>query len=96
MVLLSLVQLTQVARKSMAELKIGTYMLFTGIICLLLVMQLKIQNEGTYYSRTTEPVVIEKEMSFERYLDSFNICVTSFGFVLTLFPVYSSMRKDKR
>jgi amino acid permease len=35
-------------------------------------------------------------MSFERYLDSFNICVTSFGFVLTLFPVYSSMRKDKR
>jgi hypothetical protein len=52
-VLLSLVQLTQVARKSMAELKIGTYMLFTGIICLLLVMQLKIENEGTYNSRTT-------------------------------------------
>ena len=50
-ILLSLAQLTQVARKSMAELKLGTYTLFIGIISLLLVMLLKIHNEGTYSER---------------------------------------------
>jgi amino acid permease len=86
-----------VARQSMAELKIGTYMLFTGIISLLIVMQLKIYNEGSYSSRTAaESQTVSEERTFESYLDSFNICITSYGFVLTLFPVYSSMRKDNR
>jgi len=32
----------------------------------------------------------------ENYVDALNISVASFGFVLTLFPVYSSMKKAKR
>ena len=42
-ILLCLIQLSQVARKNMSELKIGTYMLFTGVLCLLLVMQIKLK-----------------------------------------------------
>lgn len=35
-------------------------------------------------------------MTTEDYVDSFNIIVSSFGFVLTLFPVYGSMKKSLR
>lgn len=47
-ILLSMAQLPHVTRKSMHELKIGTYMLFFGILCLLCLLQFKIIQNGSY------------------------------------------------
>lgn len=35
-------------------------------------------------------------VTVENYVDTLNICVATNGFVLTLFPVYTSMRKSLR
>jgi amino acid permease len=95
-VILCLLQVPQVFRKSMHEIKIATYLLFTSLICMLVIMQIKIYNEGTYTSRNQDGITIHKSVTLESYVDSLNISVASFGFVLTLFPVYTSMKKAKR
>jgi amino acid permease len=95
-VILGLIQLPHVFRKSIAEMKLSTYLLFTGIISLLILMQVKLRLQGSYSQRAGPEHVSAKNITFESYVDTVNICVTSFGFVLTLFPVYSSMRKDVR
>jgi len=59
-------------------------------------MQIKMYREGTFTTRHGDQAITKKDLVFENYVDSFNIAVASFGFVLTLFPVYSSMRKDSK
>ena len=86
----------QVFRKSMHEIKIATYLLFTSLVCMMVIMQAKIYTEGTYKSRTQKTITSDKPVTLENYVDALNISVASFGFVLTLFPVYSSMKKAKR
>jgi hypothetical protein len=44
-------QLTLVGKQNMAELKLGTYLLFFGIISMLIVIQLKTYMEGSFNSR---------------------------------------------
>ena len=40
--------------------------------------------------------VVEKPVSFEAIMDSLNIAVTSQGFIISLFPIYSSMARHAR
>jgi len=94
-VVLGTLQVPHVFRKNMSEMRISSYMLFTGIISLLVLMVVKLQLQGPYVERFG-PEHTERYISVETKIDTLNICVTSFGFVLTLFPVYSSMRKDQR
>ena len=40
--------------------------------------------------------LVEKPVSFEAIMDSLNIAVTSQGFIISLFPIYSSMARHAR
>ena len=86
----------QIFLKSMHENKTATYLLFLGLVCMLAIMQAKIFQEGTFQSRSSPVAITTKTVSLESYIDALNISIASFGFVLTLFPVYNSMKRAKR
>ncbi len=83
-------------------------MLFLGVICLIVLLSGLLFINGSYDYRLehglidTSTVVkpeeeTPKEMgSFESLVDSLNIAVASQGFVIALFPIYSSMARSAR
>lgn len=106
-----------VVRKRIQELKLSTYVLFFGVICLILLLTVLLASNGTYASRLENgditPVVISPEQTTSegeisaaeadtstnflmKLMDSVNIAVTSQGFVIALFPIYTSMARDAR
>ena len=87
-------------RKRLQELKLTTYVLVFGVVCLTILLSAKLCLEGSYQYRVEhgitqplEPVgATEHERSLgERTLDSINIAVASQGFVIALFPIYGDM-----
>ena len=92
-------------RKRLQELKLTTYVLVFGVVCLTILLSAKLCLEGSYQYRVEhgitqplEPVgTTEHERSLgERTLDSINIAVASQGFVIALFPIYGDMQKAAR
>ena len=77
-------------------------MLFTGVISLIILLTALLCFNGNYNSRHadgTVPVKIvikEESGSIESVVDSLNISVASQGFVIALFPIYSSMSRQSR
>ena len=81
----------------------STYVLFIGVLCLIALLSSLLIINGSFESRlesgvTTADVQQEpKEVSaFESVTDSVNIAVSSQGFVIALFPIYSGMAQSAR
>ena len=95
-----------VTRKKIASLKITTYILFFGVISLVTLLSVLLIKDGSYEYRLEngliEPSIYagasdREEISvFEGVMDSVNIAVASQGFVIALFPIYSSMAQTAR
>ena len=95
-----------VTRKKIASLKITTYILFFGVISLVALLSVLLMKDGSYEQRiangSIEPSVyagahVKDETSvFEGVMDSVNIAVASQGFVIALFPIYSSMASSAK
>ena len=103
---LSLLIAPIIVRKRIQELKLSTYVLFFGVICLALLLTVLLAVNGTYEHRLSTGQIsttasssdaVEESASFlSSFVDSLNIAVASQGFVIALFPIYSSMVREKR
>ena len=82
---LSILILPIIIRKRLSELKFTTYVLFLGVISLMVLLSIKLGVEGSYNYRvehgiTSPPVAVVNEIhrSFgEKIMDSVNIAVAS-------------------
>ena len=95
-----------IVRKRIQELKVSTYVLFLGVLCLIILLTALLVANGSYEYRhelsgadTLTPPVEETKTevgAIEGVVDSVNIAVASQGFVIALFPIYSSMSRPVR
>ena len=78
----------------------STYVLFIGVLCLIALLSSLLIVNGSYESQLDAGTGIPsaqiqtetKQVSaFESVTDSVNIAVSSQGFVIALFPIYSGM-----
>jgi amino acid permease len=84
----------------------STYILFAGVICLIVLLSALLFMNGSYdyrveqglidESTVVKPVKPEGMSPLESVVDSINIAVASQGFVIALFPIYSSMAREAR
>ena len=93
-----------VLRKRLQELKFTSYVLFAGVIFLLTLLAVKLKTDGSYQHRVVGPVVEETSVTtadesgitFEKLIDSCNIAIASYGFILGLFPVRNDMKASAK
>ena len=98
-IILGLVQLPIITRRRLQELKFTTYALVGGVVFLLLILTTRLIQNGAYVepAHPNEAVHVEasnetEALKFEDLLDSTNIAVASYGFVINLFPIYCDMQ----
>lgn len=74
-------------KKSLAELKFQSRILFVGVLTLLFILSVKQFEDRA-------PVVVSDKKTFEleNFIDSINITLTSYGFIINLFPIASQMK----
>jgi amino acid permease len=73
-------------KKSLSEMKFQSKILFIGVITLLLILFIKqFEDHPEPENKPSEGIV------FEEFIDSINITLTSYGFIINLFPVASQM-----
>ena len=89
---LTLFLLPVLLKRNLSELKFQSRILFFGIITLLIVLFIK-QFEDTDIDRSAAH--IGPDDYAEKFIDAINITITSYGFVINLFPIQSQM-KDKK
>ena len=69
-------------KKSLSELKFQSRILFSGVCMLLMVL---------FLMQFQEPIVFEYPINevkrTEKIIDSMNISITSYGYVINLFPI---------
>lgn len=90
-----MIQTPIVVKKRLQELKFTTYVLFAGVILLIsLLISVLIKDDklaelgpGRVIPQDTEKVGIEE------VIDSLNIAVASYGFVINLFPIQTDMKR---
>ena len=93
LVLLCIIQLPIVLKKNIHEIKIASYMLFIGVFSLITLLCLNLYIFGPHESRGIDIVEhVRPAITTENIVDSLNITVASFGFLLVLFPVRNSMK----
>lgn len=82
-------------RRSLGEMTFQTKILFCGVVALILVMAEKALTKES----ELEPIKIrvgeftKEKSAIEHWLDSSNICMMSFGFMLNLYPIINSIKK---
>ena len=80
-------------RRSLGEMTFQTKILFCGVLALILAMAQKaLFSDG----QLTAPIVREERSAIENWLDSANICMMSFGFMLNLYPIINSIKISKQ
>ena len=96
-----------IIKKKIQEMKFATYVLFFGVISLIVMLTFLLIFRGSYDSRvasgeieaapaaSADTDVAEGDMT-EKLVDSLNIAVASQGFVIALFPIYQSMARESR
>jgi len=76
-----------------------------GVSCLVLLLTTLLIINGSYETRLSEgkvkptpidPSLPDKTGTIEGFIDSVNIAVSSQGFVIALFPIYSSMSQSAK
>jgi len=77
-------------KKKITDLKAATYLLFAGVIALLLVFVFRLISMGPVVSTPWES---GKAVTAEAVMDSANITVTSYGFIINFFPIYATLRE---
>lgn len=87
--MLTFVQLTQSLKRQISELSFQRMMMPVGIGLMLLILFVKILTKGK--ESTTSQTVKSEVPSFSALLDSFNITISSYGFLVNLYPIYSKM-----
>ena len=97
-----------IVRKRIQELKLSTYVLFFGVICLVTLLSVLLIVNSSYDSRVQSGLIVVNQATTqavdaagttgfaEKLMDSVNIAVASQGFVIALFPIYSSMGREVR
>ena len=88
-----------IVKKRLQELNFMTYVMFTGVICLVTLLSIRLNMEGSYESRNGPAIDsnnIEGPNKLETVIDCINIGVASQGFVISLFPIYCDMTSDAR
>ena len=86
-VTLFLILLPIVLKKHIKELKIITYLLFTGVITMVIVFFVKTLQSDPNIPPAVPSVTYEKGSIF----DSMTIILTSYGFILNFYNVYSCL-----
>ena len=83
-----MVQTPIVVKESLSEIKFTTYVLFSGVIALIIMLI-------TMSVQKSEPQVIisEKTATLEETVDSVNIALASYGYVICLFPIMKDMKE---
>lgn len=85
--LVSILTFPFLMKRSLADLKFQSHILCAGVITLLMILTVK---QFQVEQRLDKPIVIEvkaQEFALERIVDSVNILLTSYGFVINLFPI---------
>lgn len=93
-ILIMMTQLPYLSSTSLTELKCTTYLFFTTIVSMLIILSTKTYIQGAMSLSPSQNTLAN--VTLETYTDSFNMTVASFGFVLQLYPVYASMQKKER
>ena len=88
--LLSAVMIPVFVQKKITDLKLATYLLFAGVISLLLVFVFNLISKGPVVDTPWES---GKVVTAEGVMDSANITVTSYGFIINFFPIYATLRE---
>lgn len=74
-------------KKSLAELKFQSRILFVGVLTLLFILSIK-----QFEDRAVVVITEKKTFELENFIDSINITLTSYGFIINLFPIASQMK----
>lgn len=83
-VILCILLIPFLIKKRLAELKFASYLQIIGIISLILIFIFNAVNKSSKAEETKM-----KELTMEGVLDCLNIVLTSYGFTLNFYPVYS-------
>jgi len=89
-VLVTLISVQTMLKKSLAELKFQSRILFVGVLTLLAILAIKQFEERAPGAN----VVIQKKLELEGFIDAINITLTSYGFIINLFPIASQMKEQ--
>mmetsp|Transcript_3880 Transcript_3880/g.2608 ORF Transcript_3880/g.2608 Transcript_3880/m.2608 type:complete len:229 (+) Transcript_3880:624-1310(+) len=77
-------------KKRITDLKAATYLLFAGVISLLAVFVFRLIATGPVVSTPWES---GKVVTAESVMDSANITITSYGFIINFFPIYATLKE---
>lgn len=80
--------LPNILKKRIHELKFTSVLLFGGVISMVLIFAVRVFFYGNTLNKKSEKM---EEYVHGNIIDSIAIVVTSYGFILNLFPVYTSM-----
>lgn len=83
-----IISIKTMLKKSLTEMKFQSKILFIGVITLLLILFIKQFESHPEPTKKSNNSGIE----LESFIDSINITLTSYGFIINLFPVASQMR----
>lgn len=86
-VLVTILLLPFMLKRKITAMKCNSRILFFGISCLLLTFFIK-QFE------TIAPPKADFEFKFENLVNSINVTLTTYGFIVNLFPVTSAMKNS--
>lgn len=78
-------------KKSLAELKFQSRILFVGVLTLLAILAIKQFEERAPGANT---IIVKKGFELESVIDAINITLTSYGFIINLFPIASQMKEQ--
>lgn len=90
-VLVSILTFPLLIKRNLTELKFQSHILCAGVITLLMILTVK---QFQIEHHLEKPISVEpKEQDFfmERIVDSVNILLTSYGFVINLFPISNQL-----
>ena len=87
-VMLYMLLLPVVVKKQVAELRFVSYLLFGGVISMMLIFIVKAFVMGGYVPSEGAEI---NEYSKGSIFDSISIILTSYGFFINFYPIYSSL-----
>jgi len=91
--ILAAIQTPIIIKKRLNELNFTTYVLFVGVILLITMLITKVIQQDTSEMEGGRVFPENQTVSVEALIDSLNIAVASYGFVINLFPIQSGMAK---
>ena len=88
-----------IVKKRLQELNFITQVMFTGVICLVSLLSIRLIREGSYEARNVPDIDStsnEQHSSLESVIDCINIGIASQGFLISFFPMYCDVKNDAK